>query len=497
MMDKKRQNILKSLKDIRNSNSDLSIKNNSSDPDNNKRIISTDLLTYDFSKQRVNSEILDYLLTIPDQLDLKGSIESLSLGKFINPSENKSVSHMLYRNIKDPQRNKLIKAEEKKARTFINQFSVKKSHIKDIISIGIGGSRTGPELLSEFFYEGLNKINLHFCSSYDLLELKTTLKKCRADQTLVFVSSKSFKTIEIIENMNYVNSWLKDSLGVNHKDHLYGISSNSSAMKEFGIKEENQFLILDSLGGRFSIWSPISLPAFINSGEEKYREFLKGAREADENFLKSTWDKNIPVLMSLLSFWNTNGLSINNLGIFTYNYKLRSLTKYLAQLGMESNGKTFNFNNKKSLFYTSPLIWGGYGPEAQHSVFQWLMQGTESSACDFIGVNTNNKELKTSQEMLLAQVISLTLGENSKDEKYKSIEGNNPTSILQLNNLSIRSIGFLIALYEHKVFADSIIFGIDAFDQWGVQLGKDLMRKSRERDGFLDKYFHKDLLPKS
>ena len=190
MMDKKRQNILKSLKDIRNSNSDLSIKNNSSDPDNNKRIISTDLLTYDFSKQRVNSEILDYLLTIPDQLDLKGSIESLSLGKFINPSENKSVSHMLYRNIKDPQRNKLIKAEEKKARTFINQFSVKKSHIKDIISIGIGGSRTGPELLSEFFYEGLNKINLHFCSSYDLLELKTTLKKCRATSCPAPISTK-------------------------------------------------------------------------------------------------------------------------------------------------------------------------------------------------------------------------------------------------------------------------------------------------------------------
>ena len=496
-MDKKRKKILKSLKDLRNSNLDLSINNNFTDTEANKRIIQTDSISYDYSKQRVNQEILNYLLTIPDQLNLKDSIESLSLGKFLNPTENKGVSHMLYRNIKAPQRNKIIKTEEKKIRTFINQFSTKKSHIKDVICIGIGGSRTGPEFLSEFLYEGLNKVNLHFCSSYDLLELQTAIKQCRPDQTLVFVASKSFKTDEIIENMNYVNLWLEEALGVNHKDNLYGISSNLAAMQEFGIKEENQFHILDSLGGRFSIWSPISLPSFINSGEEEYREFLKGAWEADKNFLKSSWDKNIPVLMSLLSFWNTNGLSINNLGIFTYNYRLRSLTKYLAQLGMESNGKTFNFNNKKSLFRTSPLIWGGYGPEAQHSVFQWLMQGTESSACDFIGVNIKNKELKASQEMLLAQVISLTLGEYSKDEKYKTIEGNNPTSILQLNNLSTRSIGFLIAVYEHKAFVDSLIFGIDAFDQWGVQLGKDLMRKSRERDGFLNKYFHKDLLPKS
>ena len=157
---------------------------------------------------------------------------------------------------------------------------------------------------------------------------------------------------------------------------------------------------------------------------------------------------------------------------------------------MESNGKTFNFNNKKSLFHTSPLIWGGYGPEAQHSVFQWLMQGTESSACDFICVNTSNKELKASQKMLLAQVISLTLGKNYKDEKYKSIQGNNPTSILQLNNLSIRSIGFLIAVYEHKVFVDSIIFGIDAFDQWGVQLGKRLTVKSQKEETYMENFFN-------
>ena len=282
MMDKKRSNIHKSLEDLSNVNLDLSIKNNIDNAETNKRIIHTYSMSYDYSKQRVNQEILNYLLTIPDQLDLKDSIEFLSQGKFLNPTENKAVSHMLYRNVNQSRENQVIKTEEKKVRTFINQFSTKQSHIKDIICIGIGGSRNGPELLSEFFDEDLNKVNLHFCSSYDLLELKSVIKQCRADQTLAFVSSKSFKTDEILENMNYLSSWLKDALGVDYKDHLYGISSDSSAMKECGIKEENQFYILDSLGGRFSIWSPISLPAFINSGEERYSEFLLGAREADE-----------------------------------------------------------------------------------------------------------------------------------------------------------------------------------------------------------------------
>ena len=496
-MDKKRINILNSLKNLGNSYSDLSIKNNLDDNQIKKRIIRTDQISFDYSKQRVNQEILDYLLTIPEMLGMRDSIVSLSEGTFLNPTENRSVSHMLYRNQILSKKNKLINEEETKVRTFLSKFFSDYSQIEDVISICIGGSRIGPELLSELNDQEFNKVNLHFCSSYDLLELKSAIRECQPDKTLVIISSKSFRTEEIIKNMNYIKLWLKDSLGENYDANLYGISSNSAAMTEFGIKKENQFQILESLGGRFSIWSPISLPSFISNGEDKYVELLKGAREADEQFLHSSWDKNIPVIMSLLSFWNTNGLNINNLGIFTYNYRLRSLTKYISQLGMESNGKTYNSKNKKSVFHTSPLIWGGYGPEAQHSVFQWLTQGTEFSACDFIGVNTSNEELKSSYEMLLAQVISLTLGEDSRDERFKSIQGNNPTSILNLNDFSIRNIGYLIALYEHKTFIDSLIFGTDAFDQWGVELGKKILRESKEKNDSINKYFHKDILPKS
>lgn len=496
-MDKKRINILNSLKNLGNKYSDLSIKKNLDDNQIKKRIICTEQISFDYSKQRINQEVLDYLFTIPETLSMRDSIMSLSEGTFLNPSENRSVSHMLYRNHTLSQNNKLIHEEETKVRTFLNDFSSDKSNIKDVISICIGGSRIGPELLSQLNDEEFSKVNLHFCSSYDLLELKSAIQKCQPDKTLVIISSKSFRTEEIIQNMNYIKLWLKDSLGENFDCNLYGISSNSLAMTEFGIKQENQFQILESLGGRFSIWSPISLASFISSGEDRYIEFLKGARDADEQFLHSSWDKNIPVIMSLLSFWNTNGLHINNLGIFTYHYRLRSLTKYIAQLGMESNGKSYNSENKKSLFHTSPLIWGGYGPEAQHSSFQWLTQGTEFSACDFIGVNTSNEEFKSSYDMLLAQVISLTLGEDSKDERYKSIEGNNPTSILNLNDFSIRNIGYLIALYEHKTFIDSLIFGTDAFDQWGVELGKKILRESKEKNELLNKYFHKDILPKS
>ena len=228
-------------------------------------------------------------------------------------------------------------------------------------------------------------------------------------------------------------------------------------------------------------------------GWKGFEEFLEGAYESDKHFVNNPWDQNTPVLMALLSTWNLNGLSINNLGIFSYEFKIRSLTKYLAQMGMESNGKTPNSDNNKKEFHTCPLIWGGYGPDAQHSVFQWLLQGTEYSACDFIGVK-EEKGISNSYQMLLAQITALSIGDDNKELNYKSVEGNSPISLLQLNDLNPKSLGYLLATYEHKVFVESRIYDINPFDQWGVQLGKQLTIRSNEEKDFMSKYFPKEFL---
>ena len=456
--------------------------------------IQSNLLTYDFSKQRVNQRILDYLLEIPNLINLKESLDSLFLGKIENPSENRAVSHTLYRSDSSTENFELIQLERDRIKSFLEQKNINQS-FKNLICISIGGSRLGPELLYEFQALDSPK-NIYFCSSYDLLELKSALLKCEQKDTVVFASSKSFETSEILKNLDYVRSWFSQEPAIDQENHLYGISANASAMATYGIKDSNQFLLLDSLGGRFSLWSAISLPAFVNSNYGAYLDLLEGARLADEYTSKAPWESNISVIMALLNIWNRNALNINNHGIFTYNYKLRSLTKYIGQLSMESNGKSKNFESYTSPFYTTPLVWGGYGIESQHSTFQWLMQGKTETSCDFIGIN-EDKETQDSHEMLLSQVLAMTLGNQDKVNPYKTIRGNNPCSILQLDNLNLKSLGFLLALYEHKVFIEGLILGIDSFDQWGVQLGKKIALNAKSNKEYLKGFYSSHLLPKS
>ena len=313
-----------------------------------ENLIKSDLLTFDFSKQRLNSEILNYLLQIPDLISLKDSLNSLFKGEIYNPSEGIGVSHTLYRS-KNPNNSfELIFNERERIKSFLDKRQTDFSY-KNLICLCIGGSRLGPELLDEF--QSLNgPVKIYFCSSYDLEELKVALLKCQQKETIVFVASKSFKTTEILKNLEYVKSWFMEKPEINIEDRLYGISANASVMSEFGIKEANQFLILDSLGGRFSIWSSISLPAFVNSDSNSYLELLQGAYLADEYTNNAPWNLNISVLMALLSVWNRNALDISNHGIFTYNFEMRSLTKYIAQLSMESNGKSINFDSHSSPF---------------------------------------------------------------------------------------------------------------------------------------------------
>lgn len=460
-----------------------------------EHIIRTSLIDFDYSKQRLNQEGLDYLLQIPDLINVKESLTLLLNGDLINPSENTNVSHTFYRDKNLHTNFEIILSERKKIKKFLQEKKTDRS-IKNIICLGIGGSRLGPELLHE--YQAFEKnIEIHFCSSLDLFEIKDALTQCSQKETIVIASSKSFETKEILKNLDFVKTWFKSVSNINLENHLYGISSNTSAMSSVGISEKNQFKVLESLGGRFSIWSAMSLPAFVNSDFDSYLEFLEGAKLADDHVLSSSWEKNIPVMMALLSIWNSNALNINNHGIFTYSFRLRSLTRYFSQLSMESNGKSINFKNEKSPFNTTQLIWGGYGIEAQHSTFQWLMQGKIESSCDFIGINDGKHESIDSHEMLLSQVLAMTYGNPNIESPYKSVEGNIPSSIFQLSSLDLKSLGYLIAINEYKVFIESLILGLDPFDQWGVQLGKKLALNSKNNKEFFTSYFSSEILPKS
>ena len=464
-------------------------------PYQEKRVIKNSLLNFDYSKQRIDDEVIDYLLKIPDLINLKDSLHELFDGNLLNPSEERNVSHTIYRNKNSTENFQLVFSERERIKSFLEKKTLS-STIKNLICISIGGSRLGPEMLNEF--QSLDgPINIYFCSSVDLLELSDVLGRCNQNETIIFASSKSFATSEIHKNLDHVESWYSQQADINFNDHLYGISADTSAMTAYGIKKSNQFQILDSLGGRFSVWSSMSLPAFINSNFSSYLDLLEGARLADEHTRKEPWESNIPVLMALLSVWNSNSLNINNHGIFTYNFRLRSFTKYIAQLSMESNGKSINYDSKVSPFSTSPLIWGGYGIELQHSTFQWLMQGKTETSCDFIALNDGREEFIDSHEMLLSQVLAMTFGKEDKDSPFKTVRGNNPCSILQLNSIDLKSLGFLLAIYEHKVFIEASVLGINPFDQWGVQLGKKIALESKHDKEFFTKNFSKSVLPKS
>ena len=491
-MNETKMDILKSIRSLRDRTIDISIEDSLSPERLSKFQVSNDLLSFDFSKQRITQDVLGELLLIPDKINLRDSLKKLSEGRLTNFTEEKKVSHMSYRAIKSSnylEEREEISKQINKLEVFIKDFvEYKQDDIQDVICIGIGGSRLGPELLSQAFENYSPNLNIHYCSSYDYIELENALKRCKAKSSLLVISSKSFSTVEVISNAKKAIEWLHLNSTEDPSGQIIGISSNTKAMTELGIEESNQFKILESLSGRYSVWSSISLPAIISIGLDNFDEFKQGAFLADKHFLENDWDSNIPVLMALLSLWNMNCLGIKNLGIFTYDYRIRSLSKYLAQLTMESNGKIHSSENKQTPFFTCPLVWGGYGPDMQHSLFQWLLQGPDSSTCDFIGVRDSNQS--NSYDMLLAQVMALSLGENNELEKYKTVQGNTPLSLLKLDKLSPRNLGFLIACYEHKVFVESQIYGINAFDQWGVQLGKRLTKDFKAEEGLVKKFFH-------
>lgn len=470
-------------------------------------------LIFDYSKQRVNEDVLNELLESARQQDLSTWIERLFSTEAINYTEKRAAMHWALRL---PADNQEFPDLVEKVHSQLNRLFdlVKKIHagqargatgevIQDVVNIGVGGSDLGPLMastaLSDFKQQTVKPLNVHFVSTMDGSQLSDLLHQLRPETTLFIISSKSFGTIDTLSNAQTVRLWLEKSLGQRPavlKNHFIGISTRADKMADWGIAPQNRFLLWDWVGGRYSLWSGIGLPIMLTIGVEGFKQFLAGAYAIDQHFRTADFRHNIPVLMALIGIWNSNFLNMQTHAILPYDGRLKYFAPYLQQLEMESNGKSIQRNHDKVNYGTCPIIWGDVGPNAQHAFYQLLHQGTQAVSCDFIApirrynaqqyTYAENAEALAEQHHLaisncLAQSRLLAFGNQALDvnelrelPEYKQYAGNQPSSTILLKELNPYSLGMLIALYEHKVFVQSVMWNINPFDQWGVEKGKEI-----------------------
>ena len=470
-------------------------------------------LSFDYSKHRINQETRADLFKFADSKLLKEWTKRLFTQELINYTEGRAAMHWALRLPKGDQDYPELAEQVHQQLDRMYQL-VEKIHagqcrgatgevIQDVVNIGVGGSDLGPLMvshaLSDYKVSTTKPLKVHFVSTMDGSQLSDLLHQLRPETTLFIISSKSFGTIDTLSNAQTVRQWLEKALGTQQsvvQHHFVGVSTKPEKMTEWGIAENNQFLLWDWVGGRYSLWSCIGLPIALQIGVEGFKQLLAGAYAIDQHFQKAPFEQNIPVLMGLLGVWNNNFLNIQTHAVLPYDGRLKYFASYLQQLEMESNGKSIQRNNDKVDLNTCPIVWGEVGPNAQHAFYQLLHQGTHAVSCDFIApvqrYNANQFTYAESAEALieqhhlalsncLAQSRLLAFGnkalnadELSQLTLYKQYEGNQPSSTLLLQELSPYSLGMLIALYEHKVFVQSVIWNINPFDQWGVEKGKEI-----------------------
>ena len=469
-------------------------------------------LFLDYSKNLINNETRDLLVNLANEVDLKGAIKSLFGGEIVNASEGRPALHTALRR---PVADKLsvngvnIMPEVHKV---LNQMTelVGRIHdglwrgytekpITDIVNIGIGGSFLGPELVSEALLSYAQKgVRCHYLANIDGSEFHELTAKLRAETTLFIVSSKSFNTLETLKNAQAARAWYLAQGGSEaelHR-HFIAVSSNNAAAVAFGIREENIFPMWDWVGGRYSLWSAIGLPIALAIGMSNFKELLSGAYSMDQHFQTAPFEQNMPVLMAALGVWYGNFWGSQSHAILPYDHYLRNITKHLQQLDMESNGKSVRQDGTPVSTDTGPVIWGGVGCNGQHAYHQLLHQGTQLIPADFIVPIVSFNPVADHHQWLYANCLSqsqaLMLGKTREEAEtelrdkgmseeevqklapHKVIPGNRPSNTLVVERISPRRLGALVALYEHKVFVQSVIWGINAFDQWGVELGKEL-----------------------
>ncbi len=461
-------------------------------------------LLVDYSKQRLNTDILSLLVQLADERHLGHWIECLFSGQRVNCTEQRSAMHWRLREPSttgaSPEVHDQLDAMGAMVdRILTGQWRGSQGDvITDVVNVGVGGSELGPLMAAAALHSSMpatgKRPRLHFASSMDGSQISQILHDLDPRTTLVLVSSKSFTTIDTLHNANTARAWLARAFGGESEAmmrcHFIGISSNAARMTDWGIQPQNQLMFWEWTGGRYSLWSAIGMPIALTVGMDGFRDMLAGAHAMDEHFRSRRWAENIPVLLGLVDVWNINFLNITARAVLPYDGRLKHLPAYLEQLEMESNGKSVSRAGKPLEYNTCPVIWGEVGPNAQHAFFQLLHQGTLPVACEFLMTarryteqmhSASAKELegqhRLSNANCLAQSRLLALGERALDPKvalppYKRYRGNQPSTTLVLDELSPRTLGALLAMYEHKVFVQAVIWGINPFDQWGVEMGK-------------------------
>ncbi len=480
-----------------------------------KYTIEFENLVFDYSKNRFDDKVMEALLELAKEHNLKERIEDMFTGKKINVTENRAVLHTALRNFsgnpvfvdgQDVMPEILrVQAKMKEFSDAVRSGSFKGftgKKLKNIVNIGIGGSDLGPymvaQALKKYWAEG---IECYFISNIDGTGCAEVLNKVNPEETLFIVASKTFTTIETLTNARTCREWLVKALGENAvANHFVALSTNAKAVAEFGIDTNNMFEFWDFVGGRYSLWSAIGLSVTIAVGFENFKELLKGAEAMDNHFRNTPLEKNIPVIMALLGIWYNDYYNIHRYCVIPYDQYMKHLPAYLQQLDMESNGKSVRLDNKKVTDYaTGPAIFGGAGTDVQHSFFQLLHQGTEPVPVDFIIPAVSHNECGQHHKILLANVLAQAealmrgksvdevveeLKAQGKDEATieklklnKSFDGNRPSNMFVIDKMTPYTLGMLIAMYEHKVYTQGVIWEIDSFDQWGVELGKQLALK--------------------
>jgi len=460
----------------------------------------------DFSRQRITRKTLSLLLDLARATNLSAHIAAMFRGDPINITEQRAVLHTALRSsFAGPP---AIQAEVRDSRRKLAAFAgavragekrgITGKPFKHVVNIGIGGSDLGPLLVCEALKaQWSGGLTPHFVSNVDRTQLEDLTRSIDPAETLIIVCSKTFTTLETQSNANAARAWIVGALGEKSPaSHCVAVSTNGPAMDSFGIAPEHRFTMWDWVGGRYSVWSAIGLIAELVIGSERFEEFLGGASAIDQHFTSAPFERNLPVLMGLLGVWNRTFLHLPTLAVLPYDERLARLPAYLQQLEMESNGKSESLAGGRVDFATAPIVWGEPGSNAQHSFFQMLHQGTLTQALDFIaplrgswgGTEGQDLALKNCLAQSQAFAFGHTLEEVEADMRksgasaaeierigaHRVYEGNRPSSLLMYPQTTARSLGGLLALYEHSVFVQGTVWGINSFDQFGVELGKKL-----------------------
>jgi glucose-6-phosphate isomerase len=449
-------------------------------------------LLADFSKNHVTRETIELLCALAREAGLEQGRDNMFAGTPINTSENRAVLHTALRAGEDGKAavDGHAVAEDvhdvlQRMQSFTDEVrdgvwrGYNGKDITDIVNIGIGGSSLGPRLAVEAL-AGFHapRLQAHFVANVEASELALTLKGLSPETTLFIVASKTFTTAETMQNARLARDWIvnyyKDEAAVAR--HFVAASTNAEAVKAFGISPANMFPFWDWVGGRYSLWSAIGLPIMLLAGAENFEAMLEGAREMDEHFRTAPLEKNIPALMGLIGLWYRDFLDYPAYAVIPYHAGLARLPAFLQQLDMESNGKSVARDGRKTGVPTGPIVFGEPGTDAQHSFFQWLHQGSDIVPVEFIAAVKTRFGNRDQQAMLLANMLaqaeSLLAGRENKTEPHRNFPGNRPSTTLLLDELDPKTLGMLLALYEHRVFVQGWIWGINSFDQWGVELGK-------------------------